>query len=151
MKESGFKENGFGRLCLELTAFGRSLCGLVMTRVGQGQFQHLLIVSETWTAEQVLLTTFELLLWRWMDWVPSAQGGSVQTALFLRKLLVCFGVQPGLSCGWRELSQTSGPEACASLCLSGRMGCRRQLASVWDEHQSDVHEPGKAEPLGRSL
>lgn len=86
-----------------------------------------------------------------MDWVASAQGGSVQTALFLRKLLVCFGAQPGRSCGGCALSQTSGPEAHSSLCLSGQMGWREQVASVWDQHQSDVHEPVQAESLGRWL
>lgn len=80
----------------------------------------------------------------------SAQGRSVQFALYLENCLVCLGMQPGLS-GWCAVSQTSGPRACTLLCLSDEMSCRKQAVCLWDRHESDVCEPVQAEPLGRLL
>lgn len=86
-----------------------NLCRPIITRTRPGWFYSPEYFRDLDCIRQVLLTTFRSFVEE--DALSFfCSGWIVQFAFFLRKCLVCFGMQPGLSCGWCAVSQTSGPE-----------------------------------------
>lgn len=123
-----------------------------MTWIGQGQ---LTVSSDGFqrcgSMKQVLLTAFGVILWRSTDGSFSAQGGSVQIACFSKMSYLFWNAARPLMWVVCAVSKTSGPKAWTCLCLSEQMNCRKQAASLWDKHRSDVRGPAQAGPWGRCL
>lgn len=83
-----------------------------MTWIGQGQFTESSNgFPRCGSMKQVLLTAFQIVVWRHTDGAFSAQGGSVQIACFSKIAYLFWDAARPLMWVVCAVSKTSGPKA----------------------------------------
>lgn len=120
-----------------------------MTWIGQGQFSLFWWFSETWLYEAGATDSIsDHFMEYWRSFFCS--GWLCANCLFLKNVLFVLRCSQASNVGGVCCVKNLRPQS-LNLSLSEQMSCRKQAASLWDKHRSDVRGPAQAEPWGRCL